>query len=56
MTAVWLNGKLEKLEDAALNLFGRLLAESWIRLIGFERSMNFMCLQVIDWSACKATG
>jgi len=47
---------LEKLEDAVLNLFGRLLAESWIKLTGFERSMNLMCLQVTDWSACKATG
>ncbi len=47
---------LVKLEDAALNLFGRLLAESWIKLTGFKRSMNLMCLQVIDWSACKATG
>jgi addiction module HigA family antidote len=46
---------LEKLEDAVLNQFGRLLAESWIKLTGFERSMNLMCLQVIDWSVCKAT-
>jgi addiction module HigA family antidote len=47
---------LEKLENAVLNLFGRLLAESWIKLTGFERSMNLMCLQVIAWSACKAIG
>ncbi len=47
---------LEKLENAVLNLFGRLLAESWIKLTGFERSMNLMYLQVIGWNACKATG
>jgi antitoxin HigA-1 len=46
---------LEKLEDVALNQFGRLLVESWIKLTGFERSMSLMCLQVIDWSVCKAT-
>ncbi len=47
---------LEKLEDAVLNLFGRSLAESWTKLTEFKRSMNLMCLRVIDWSACKATG
>jgi addiction module HigA family antidote len=46
----------EKLEGAALNFFVRLLAESWIKLTGFGRSMNLLCLQVIDWSVCKATG
>jgi len=47
---------LEKLEDAVRNQFGRLLAESWIKLIGFGISMSLMCRQVIDWSACRATG
>jgi addiction module HigA family antidote len=46
---------LEKLENAVLNLFGRLPTESWIKLTEFERSMNSMYPQVIDWSACKAT-
>ena len=47
---------LEKLDDVVLNLFGRLPAESWTKLTGFEKSMTLMCLQVIDWNACKATG
>jgi|GEM_PF-3195826 len=40
----------EQLEDAALNLFGRLPAESWIKSIESERSVNLMCLPVIVWS------
>ncbi len=42
---------LKRLEDAALNQFGRLLVEDWIKLTEFARSMNLKCLLVIVWNA-----
>ncbi len=41
----------KQLEDAALNLFGRLLGGNWIKSTEFGRSMNLKCLLEIDWNA-----
>jgi hypothetical protein len=44
---VWHRGQLE---DAVLNLFGRLLVGNWIKSTESERSVNLKCLLEIDWN------